>query len=261
MKILNDLPLGTFDLHIHTTASDGRYQPAEIIDLAAKVGLKTISITDHDTLDGVREAISLAPARNLTVIPGVEISTRWQNKSIDILGYNISNIDALHSRLSEFRENREERAKKIIEKFCHLGMPITLEDVKKISGNGIIARPHIAQAIVAKGYAFNTKEVFNYYLGDGKPADVSKKELSLPAGIEMIRKAGGVAVLAHPGYLNSTDLIEEIISLGIDGIEVWHRNHTKNEAKRFLQLADRHGLIVTGGSDFHHDEHALGHFR
>ncbi|MBH8598407.1 PHP domain-containing protein [Thermoactinomyces sp. CICC 10523] len=261
MKILNDLPLGTFDLHIHTTASDGRYRPAEILDLATKVGLKTISITDHDTLDGLREAISLAPAYDLTVIPGVEISTRWQSLSIDILGYNIRDLDLLHSRLAEFRENRKERAKKIIEKFCRLGMPITLEDVKKISGNGIIARPHIAQAIVVKGYAYDTKEVFNHYLGDGKPADVSKKELPLPEGIRMIREAGGVAVLAHPGYLKNHELIEEIILMGIDGIEVWHRQHGKREAKKFLQMAEQHDLIVTGGSDFHHDEHALGHFR
>lgn len=260
MKILNQLPLGTFDLHIHTTASDGIYTPTEVVEKAKSTGLKTIAITDHDTLDGVKEAMEAAKQLDMTVIPGVEITTRFQGRNIDILGYEIKKIDWLQQKLASFREARLGRALQIIQRFCELGMPITLEEVKKFCGDGLIARPHIAQAIVARGYADTVQEVFDRYLADGKPASVPKKEISLQEGVRMIHDVGGIAVLAHPVYLNDVDLVEEIVQQGLDGIEVWHRNHSAEHIRIFAELADKYQLIVTGGSDFHRDEHQLGRF-
>ncbi|WP_124727438.1 PHP domain-containing protein [Staphylospora marina] len=260
MNILDDLTPGTFDLHIHTTASDGLYSPAAIVELAASIGLQTISITDHDTMDGVEEAKEAGKRLGIRVIPGVEITTRFKGKNVDVLGYHIRDQQKISRRLETFRKAREERAAKIIEKFCENGMPITLEDVRRFSKGGVIARPHIARAVVMKGYAFDTREVFEHYLADGKPCDVPKKELPLEAGVEMIREAGGVAVLAHPVLLKDFKLVEEILEQGMDGIEVWHRKHTRHDTKELLRLAERHRLVVTGGSDFHTEDHPLGRF-
>jgi 3',5'-nucleoside bisphosphate phosphatase len=260
MKILNDLPFGTFDLHIHTTASDGDFTPAEVVVKAKLAEISTIAITDHDTLAGIAEAREIADKLRIRVISGVEITTRWQGKNIDILGYNIENGDQLQQALSPFREARLTRAEGIVARFTELGMPLTMDDVKQQSGDGIIARPHIAKAIVAKGYVTTIQEAFNRYLADGKPAALDKKRVSTAAGIKMIHQAGGVAVLAHPVYIKETTLIEEIIQQGLDGIEVWHRNHQKEDVEAFLEIAKKHRLLITGGSDFHVEEHRLGQF-
>jgi predicted metal-dependent phosphoesterase TrpH len=220
--------------------------------------LKCIAVTDHDTLAGVAEAMEAGKAEGLEVIPGVEITTRWQGRQIDILGYNIQEIDRLHQKLAPWREGRIRRAERILEKLAELGIPITMDDVLRISRDGIIARPHIARAIVVKGYALSVQEVFDCYLGDGKPADVPKSELDLREGIRMIRETGGIAVLAHPVYLKNLIQVEEILSAGLDGIEVWHRKHSRKDAELFLEMARRRRLFVTGGSDFHGDEHRLG---
>jgi predicted metal-dependent phosphoesterase TrpH len=260
MKIFNDLPLGTFDLHIHTTASDGRLSPAEIVNRAAAFGLKTIAITDHDTVAGVEEALDAASGLGISVIPGVEITTHWKGQNVDLLGYNLKCLDAFEEKLADFRKYRLERTKKIIAKLCELGMPLSLTDVQKICKGEVITRPHIALALVVKGFAFSSKEAFVHYLGDGKPADVRKKEISLTDGIQMIRDAGGVAVLAHPALLRNPALVEEITVCGIDGIEVWHRKHNKKDVRDLIDLAEKHDLLMTGGSDFHTDEHTLGRF-
>jgi 3',5'-nucleoside bisphosphate phosphatase len=260
VKILNDLPFGTFDLHIHTTASDGDLTPAEVVVRAKLAGISTIAITDHDTLAGIAEAYEMGKKLRITVIPGVEITTRYQGENIDILGYNIQQGDQFHQALSPFRAARLDRAERIVHRFTELGMPLTMEDVKKYSGNGIIARPHIAKAVVEKGYAQTVQEAFQLYLADGKPVALDKKRLSTVAGIEMIHQAGGVAVLAHPVYIKESGRIEELIPLGLDGLEVWHRNHRKEDVDAFLQIAKQHDLLITGGSDFHTAEHPLGQF-
>jgi 3',5'-nucleoside bisphosphate phosphatase len=260
MNILNGLETGTFDLHIHTTASDGLYSPAKIAKLAAANGLKTIAITDHDTLDGVDEATEAGKEHGVDVIPGVEITTRYQGKRVDILGYNIEKRTELHRQLEDYRKARLERARRIIEKFREIGIPITFEDVRMFSKGGVVARPHIARAVVLKGYALNTQEVFEHYLADGKPCAVDKMEPGLEEGVQMIRESGGVAVLAHPVLLRNSSMVEEILKLGLDGIEVWHRKHTRHDAEELLKLAERYGLFVTGGSDFHTEDHRLGKF-
>ncbi|WP_380704298.1 PHP domain-containing protein [Salinithrix halophila] len=258
MRILDGLEPGTFDLHLHTTASDGALPPADLVRKAKAAGLSTIAVTDHDTLAGVEEAIKTGQEIGVHVIPGVELSTRLQRTNIDILGYHIQERQQLHDELAAFRDDRKTRAIAIIERFNHLGMPLTLEDVRSFSGDGVIARPHIAQAIVQKGYLPNVQTVFDQYLADGKPAAIEKKVLTPENGIRMIRRAGGIAVLAHPALIGDDGIVRRVLEVGLDGIEVWHRKHTRKDARRYLRLAAEFDLLVTGGSDFHNDEHTLG---
>ncbi|HBX23512.1 MAG TPA: PHP domain-containing protein [Desulfotomaculum sp.] len=261
MNLNQILEQGYYDLHIHTTASDGAYSPKEIVQKAFKLGLKTTAITDHDSIQGVNEAQQTGHELGIRVIAGVELSTKYKGKSIDVLGYNFSlDNKELNNRLASLSEGREGRALRIINKFVDLGMPISLADVKKFSGDGNIGRPHIAKAIVAKGYIKDLQTVFDKFLSDGKPAAIDKIIISPQEGINLIHKAGGIAVIAHPGLIDDDMLVHELMQFDFDGIEVWHRKHTKEDCERYLQIAEEYGLIMTGGSDFHNDEHELGQF-
>ncbi|WP_062047155.1 PHP domain-containing protein [Bacillus sp. JCM 19034] len=256
---LNQALQTKFDLHMHTTASDGDYTPAELVKKAYKCGLETIAITDHDTLDGIKEAQNAAEKYHITVIPAVELSTKYNGNSVDILGYNISPSEELNETLKLLQVGRIDRAKRIIEKFNEIGFKITMEDVKEYSEDGVIARPHIAKAIVKKGYVADYQMVFDEYLADGKPCALPKKVLTPKEGVEIIHQAGGLAVLAHPVYLE-LQVVEQLLQFPFDGIEVWHRNHKEEHRQLFKQLAQENQLIMTGGSDFHTDEHSLGEF-
>lgn len=256
-KIINK---GNFDLHTHTTASDGILSPAGIVKMAASKGIGTIAITDHDTLHGIQEASEAGLRYGVKVIPGIELSTKYKGINIDILGYGISGSAPLLDALQKIRDHRENRAQIIVEKFCELGMPITEEDVKKFSKGDVIARPHIAKAVVEKGYAGNVQEVFDRYLADGKPCAVDKMVLSPEAGIRLIHKAGGLAVLAHPILVGDDTIVEELLKLPVDGIEVWHRKQTAKDAVRYKALAEKYNKKITGGSDYHNEEHSLGEF-
>jgi 3',5'-nucleoside bisphosphate phosphatase len=251
---------GKFDLHLHTTASDGVYSPRQLVEKARNAGLLTIAITDHDTLAGVEEAIRAGLEFGITVIPGIEISTKYNGKSVDILGYGVSMNHDLKHVLTQIRKERDSRAIRIIKKFEDIGMPITMEDVKKFSKRNIVARPHIAAAVVNKGYAENTQEVFEKYLADGKPCAVDKFILTPNEGINLIHRAGGKAVLAHPKLIGDDNLVIELFKLPFDGIEVWHRKHGEEDVKTYKELAVNHGLCMTGGSDFHKEEDNLGRF-
>lgn len=251
---------GFFDLHLHTTFSDGSFTPTEVVELAAQKGLAYIAITDHDTTDGNQEALKAGRKLGVKVIPGIELSTKYKRKSIDILGYHIQATKELSEVLLKMREHRQNRSKLIVNKFCKLGMTITEEDVQKFSKGDVIARPHIAQAIVEKGYAKNAQEVFDLYLGDGKPCAVEKMALKPEEGINLIHKAGGKAVLAHPILIQNDSIVEELMQLPIDGIEVWHRKHELNDVIRYKRIAEKYKKLITGGSDFHNEEHLIGKF-
>ncbi|NRF96273.1 PHP domain-containing protein [Paenibacillus frigoriresistens] len=249
-----------FDLHMHTTASDGDYPPATLVKKAAELGLQIIAITDHDTLDGITEAQRIGCEAGVEVIAGVELSSKYEGKTIDILGYQLAKIDDLNQTLSRMRRSRENRAQVIVEEFNAIGMSITMDDVLEFSQGGVIARPHIAKAIVKKGYISDYQTVFDEYLADGKPCAIDKTIITPVEAIALIHDAGGKAVLAHPVYLQDDEFVERLLRFPFDGIEVWHRSHKPEDVIRYKGIAQKYKLMMTGGSDFHNDAHNLGSF-
>lgn len=260
MDIREVVKKGRFDLHLHTTASDGMLPPAKMVEMAAAKGLTVIAITDHDTMAGIPEALKAGEKWSVEVIPGIELSTKDRGINIDILGYGMDKPENLERKLAQLRKFRENRSLLIVERFCDLGMEISMAEVRKHANGEVIARPHIARAVVGKGYADTVQEVFDSYLGDGKPCAVDKMVLSTEEGIELIREAGGVSVLAHPGLIGDRELVEELLSLPFDGLEVWHREHSMEDIKAFMKLARKHNKLLTGGSDFHDHSHRIGDF-
>lgn len=260
MDIIKIIEQGQFDLHLHTTASDGKFSPGELVKMAAEKGMKTIAITDHDTMNGVSEAQQAGKKFGVTVISGIELSTKHKGKTIDILGYGIKETSELSEALKKMRDHRQNRSEIIIDKFRKLGMMITSADIQKFSKGEVIARPHIANAVVEKGYAKDTQEVFDLYLGDGKPCSAEKMVLTPLEGIKLIQHAGGKAVLAHPKLIHDDKIAVELMELPFDGVEVWHRKHKKNDIARYKEMAAKYHKLITGGSDFHNEEHAIGEF-
>lgn len=258
--LLQVIKTGYFDLHLHTTASDGIYSPRDLIKMAKAAGLKTIAITDHDTLEGIEEARQAGLEYGVNIIAGIELSTKFKGRNVDILGYYVTENKELTEHLSRMREGREKRALRMIEKFTELGMPFSLEDVKQFSKGNVIGRPHIAKAVVQKGYVSDYQTVFNEYLADGKPCTLDKLTLSVEEGIGHIHRAGGIAVLAHPKLLGDDEIVRELLKFPFDGIEVWHRKQNNDDNANYQQIANEFKLIMTGGSDFHNDEHSLGQF-
>lgn len=252
---------GAFDLHMHTTASDGEYTPQELVQKAKGEKLQTIAVTDHDTLAGIAEATAEGKRLGMSVISGVELSTKEGKTSVDILGYGVTGSDELEETLSRLREGREDRAERILDKFAALGMPLSMKDVREFSKGGAVARPHIAKAVVKRGYVPDVQSVFDDYLADGKPCALDKVVLSPQDGIDLIHNAGGKAVLAHPVRLHDDALVEQLLrKYNFDGLEIWHRDQGTAEHARYRKLAHTYELTMTGGSDFHDDPHPIGHF-
>ena len=244
------------DLHLHTTASDGRLEPYQMISLAVDIGLDVIAITDHDTVDGIVPALNAASKYpSLTVIPGVEISTYKKNGEIHILGYFIDYTDPqLVSSLEELRDSRTRRAMKMVRKLDELGLKVEWEKVLEYSRGGAIGRPHIAQALIESGHIDTFQEAFEKYIGRGKPAYVERKKVSPGAAVKLISGAGGLPVLAHPtfiGDVNLENLINELKKAGLIGMEVYYGKYTGDEIDMLEKVALHHGLIATGGSDYH----------
>jgi predicted metal-dependent phosphoesterase TrpH len=253
------------DLHIHSTASDGTLTPAELLARARNLGLQAISITDHDCVDGSREALSLGVPPELGFVTGVEISASPPPfldapGSFHILGYAIDpDHPGLSAALARLQNARRNRNPKILERLRRLGIDIALEAVREVAGQGQMGRPHIARVMVEGGFAASIDEAFDRYLGTGQPAYVGKERIACRDAIEMIRRAGGVAVLAHPGLLNPLsqerleNLLIRLVDMGIGGIEAFYPAHSPGDTACFLALAERHKLIITGGTDFHGD--------
>lgn len=243
-----------YDLHIHTTASDGILSPEEVIDKSINMGLRGISITDHDTVDGLETAEKyLAEINtNLKFIPGIELNTDYKNSEVHILGYFIDYYDKLLlNKLIELKNSRYDRAEKMISKLRSMGFIIDIQLVEKIAGSDIIGRPHIAQALVDKGYVFSVKEAFDKYISKGRPAYVPRYKFLPEEAINLIKNAGGIAVLAHPGLIKNNDIVEEILEMGIEGIEVYYPEHHPIQVGNYLKICRERNLLITGGSDFH----------
>ncbi|WP_138493120.1 PHP domain-containing protein [Paenibacillus pinistramenti] len=249
---------GLADLHTHTTASDGLNSPGDNVRIAREKGLSAVAITDHDTAAGIDEALAAGEELGITVVPGVEISTRAEDTEIHVLGYFINHRDPLLlERLQGLRETRGRRNEAILANLQQLGVLLTMEDVLNELGRELkegesLGRPHIAAAMAAKGYAADIRDAFNRYLAEGAPAYAPAARISPLEAFAWIREAGGVPVIAHPGIYGNDDLVLKLIESGRPGgIEVYHSDHSPEDERRYGEWAERFGLIATGGSDYH----------
>lgn len=238
------------DLHNHTTASDGVLEPLELAKYAQKQNIDIIAITDHDSVDAFNHNIEKSP---ILIIKGVELSTYCNNENIHLLGYFKNNeiTEEIKMILKHFQEKRKDRVKLMIKKLKeHFNIIIEYKDVEKYTSlEGTIGRPHVAKAIEEK-YNIPFREIFEKYIGNDQPAYVPTENLGLKEAIELLHQNNAIAVLAHPFLIKKND-INTLISLGIDGIEVNYSKHTPEERKYFRNLANKHKLLITGGSDFH----------
>jgi len=241
------------DMHTHTNISDGIYSPKELIKYAISKGLNGVAITDHDAIDGIDEAIEYAHTQNdFLVVPGIELSTEFQETEIHILGYNINhNDEVLKNTLSFLKKQRINRAFKIVEKLNKLNINITYNEIKNKSPNGVIGRPHVSRLLIEKGCVHDMKEAFEKYLGNQAPAYVPRYKITPSEAIELIKSSGGFSVIAHPKSINSDYLLLDILKNDVDGIEVYHPTHNSTDREKYLSIANKYNLIVTAGSDFH----------
>jgi hypothetical protein len=249
--------MGRLDLHLHTIYSDGSLPPAQVLALAKQANVTALAITDHDILDGIPEAVATGKNLDIEVIPGVEISSRYGDSELHILGYFIDCRDAtLLSRLARLRDSRHTRNPKIIDKLRALGLAITYEDVTALAGTASVGRPHIARVLMQKGYVTSAKEAFDRYLANGAAAYVPRDLPEPEEAIRWITDAGGVAVLAHPTWVRESEeglfkLCASLKEAGLRGMEVHYSTHTKSQTSDYLRMASKLGFLVTGGSDFH----------
>jgi predicted metal-dependent phosphoesterase TrpH len=246
--------LGQADLHLHSTASDGRLTPAQVVREAAKRGLRFISLTDHDTIDGIAEAKDAAKSYpNLKLIPGVEVSTDIPHGEAHVLGYFIDYTDReLAERLEHFRNSRLERARKMVAKLDKLGVHLDWRRIEEIAGPSVMGRPHIARAMLEKGYIDDFKQAFTDYIGRDGPAYVEREKVTPAEAVALITRARGLAVLAHPFTVGQPEaMITELKSAGLAGIEAYYNGYSDEEKDRLIAMARRYNLIATGGSDYH----------
>lgn len=246
------------DLHCHTTASDGLLTPHDLIIRAKKEGITLLAIADHDTVAGIDEAMSAAKENDIFLIPAIELSLDFPTGDLHLLGYYIDyNNQDFINRIQKLKSAREERIFKIIKKLNKINIDLTIEDVNKESNGAVPGKPHVARALVKKGYAADVNSAIKKYLNKGMPGYVSKEKIDPEAAFKLIRNAGGVTVLAHPKSMKCKNdreyerIIESFISYGLVGIEVYASIHKDVDVEMFSGIARRHNLITTGGSDFH----------
>jgi len=240
------------DLHIHCNASDGILTPEEIVNLALQKGLSVISITDHDTTEGMERALDAAGGTGLEVIPGIELNADWDEAEVHILGYYLDyNFQPFRDALCEIRRARERRAKLMIANLAKMGVDLSCEQVKRIAGEATICRPHIARAMMEKGYVNSINDAFERYLSPGKPGYVPREKLHPFAAIAMIERAKGIPVLAHPALSKRDDLIPAFVKKGLLGIEVYYPLHKPEMVEKYMWFCRKYGLVMTGGTDFH----------
>ena len=241
------------DLHVHSTCSDGRMTPSEVIDAAAAAELGAVALTDHDTVAGLAAAAAAASSTSVTFVPGLELSTYDDTGSTHLLGYG---IDERNARLARFLEgalqDRVRRAEKMVDKLNRLGVEVALDDVlARTAENGLVARPHVAQALLDGGWVKSYGEAFSRFIAAGAPAYVPTRRVPPEEGIRMIQHAGGVAVLAHGGRTHDDAAIVRLRDAGLDGLETLHPDHGPLEVRRMRRLAAELGLLESGGSDWH----------
>lgn len=241
-----------FDLHVHSTASDGALTPAQLVQRACELELSALAITDHDSVGGITTALCHAEDTSLHLIPGVELSTVHQSRDVHILGYFVDPDDArFKARLAELRDARRDRAAAMVDALEDAGYSVTLDEVLLLAEGGSVGRSHVARALVNRGHVDTIGEAFERFIGRDKPFYVAKPVAGPVEVVESILQAGGVAVLAHPGVTKIDDAIPDLVAAGLQGLEAFHAEHTTAMRDRYRALAEKLGLIVTGGSDFH----------
>ena len=253
---------GLYDLHAHTTASDGTLSPAELVRMASELGLRALAVTDHDTVEGVPEAIAEADALGIELVPGVEISANFGDVPVHVLGLF---IEYREPRLLEFfaeaGKRRVDRVHQMVEKLAKLGIDIEPESVFARSSHGTIGRPHVAEVLLERGVVSSLKEAFTRFLAEDAPAYVGCETVSLEQAVALIQRAGGLASLAHPYVLDDDGIIACMAASRLPALEVYHRDHTPEKVAEYEVLAEELSLLATGGSDFHRpngDDHELG---
>ncbi len=245
-------PFRGADLHCHSTFSDGVDTPARLVGYAVDAGLSVLALSDHDALHGLPEFESAAKGTGLVTVAASELSTRCDGDDVHVLGLFLDPEEpAMKAQLEKFRVDRDTRGEAMVEKLAALGMPLDIAAIREVVGAGAFGRPHIARAMIAKGYARNLDECFDRWLAHGKPGYVPKPKWSLEEAVAAIRTAGGLSVIAHPiWYRNPEQVVAIGVAAGLDGLEVFHLDQAGNE-NEFGKLAERHGLLKSAGSDYH----------
>lgn len=240
------------DLHLHTNYSDGTYTPEELAFHACRVGLSAFALTDHDTVEGCDRAAAAAAMGGIEFIPGAELTAEVQGMELHLLAYF---IDTKHPRLlsetAKYQLVRQDRIREMVERLNRLNVPLRSETVFALANCQAPGRPHVARALVQEGFCSSLDEAFERFLKRNRPAWVPKSKVSAPDAIQLVHEAGGMAVMAHPGLNRSDEVIEELVRAGLDGLECFHTKHSTSTSERYLTIAERHDLVVTGGSDCH----------
>jgi 3',5'-nucleoside bisphosphate phosphatase len=242
------------DLHSHTSESDGTFSPTELIAEAQRVGVRTLGITDHDTFSGYDRAVPVARQAGVELVSGIELSTKLNGQSVHLLGYFLreDGLDEFRSWIVEMQASRRDRNVRLVARLRELGVEITLEEAQA-RGRGMTGRPHFAQLLLEKGYVDNLQQAFDDYLDESAKGYVYRHEPQFAEGVARIRRAGGIASLAHPIRVKGdvAAMLPELCGAGLNAIEAYHSDHSPEDTRSYLELARRFGMLATGGSDFH----------
>lgn len=240
------------DLHLHTHFSDGTYGPEELAGLAQKHGLKAVALTDHDTMEGCEATARACAQHGVEFIPASELTAELGDVELHLIGYFLdSSNEKLGAELVRFQRVRQQRIHQMAERLQRVGIPLKAEAVFALANCRAPGRPHVARALVQQKLVGSLDEAFERFLKKGKPAWVPKFKMSALQAIELIHQAGGLAVMAHPGLNRTDDIIPALVNAGLDGIECFHTKHSTHATEHYLQIAEQHNLLVTGGSDCH----------
>lgn len=240
------------DLHLHTSFSDGTWTPEELVLQAQKSGLSCIAVTDHDTVEGCARGAEACAAVKMEFIPGAELTAEHEDTELHVLGYFLDTQNQkLLSEIAKFQAVRQNRIHEMVARVNELGVPLKAESVFELANCRSPGRPHVARAMAKAGFVKNLDEAFERFLKKGRPAWVPKSKISAMEAIELVHQAGGLAVMAHPGLNRTDNIIPALVAAGLDGIECFHTKHSTAMSERYLEIADKYNLLVTGGSDCH----------
>lgn len=247
------------DLHLHTTASDGSFSPRQVVEEANNLGFKAIAITDHDTVDGLAVGRKAAETYGIELVPGVELNTDYQETEVHVLGYYINEQQSeFAATLEELKAARRRRIKKMVAKLDQLGIELSWSKILSRAGDSALGRAHVAELLIEKGYAANWEAAFEEYIGRSAPGYVVREKLTPKQAIAVVKKAGGIPIIAHPGLIGDDSLLPQLIEWGAAGLEVYHSDHSAEDVARYRKFVKNNNLLMTGGSDCHGPDRKQG---